>query len=75
MTAKKTLVKAHLLSLFDELFAHDGFATLTVEIRLLKRGQKEVILGCGKQHRYVIDYDPVAELPRETSRRGEEFAG
>lgn len=50
--------QARLLSLFDELLGHDGFGSLTVEMRLLKRGQKEVILDCGKQYRYVIDFEP-----------------
>lgn len=49
-------VKAHICSLFDELAQHDGFGTLVVELKLLRRGQKEVILHCGKQYRYVIDF-------------------
>jgi len=48
-------VKSHLSALYDELMTHDGFAEMRVEIRLLKRGQKEVILHCGKQYRFVID--------------------
>jgi hypothetical protein len=50
-----TEVKARLLALYDELFAHDGYATLRVEIRILRRGQKEVIVDCGKQYRFVVD--------------------
>jgi hypothetical protein len=53
-------VKRHIERLFDELLAHDGFGTLTVEMRLLRRGQKEVILHCGKQYRYVLDFVPAA---------------
>lgn len=48
-------VKSRLSALYDELVTHDGFAEMRVEIRLLKRGQKEVILHCGKQYRFVID--------------------
>ncbi len=51
-------VKAVLLSIYDELFEHDGYATLKVEIRILRRGQKEVILDAGKQFRFVVDYRP-----------------
>lgn len=51
--------RAHLLAVFEELFAHDGFASFSVEMRLLKRGQKEVILHCGRQHRYVLDFQPL----------------
>jgi hypothetical protein len=50
-----TDVKSRLSALYDELITHDGFAEMRVEIRLLKRGQKEVILHCGRQYRFVID--------------------
>lgn len=48
-------LQAKLLSLLDEVLAHDGFGSVHVDVRLLKRGQKEVILDCGKQHRFVVD--------------------
>lgn len=48
-------VNSRLSALYDELITHDGFAEMRVEIRLLKRGQKEVILHCGRQYRFVID--------------------
>lgn len=56
-------VKQQLEALYDELFAHDGYADLRVEFRILKRGQKEVILHCGKQFRYVLDYRPLKAVP------------
>lgn len=48
-------VLSRFVRLYEELFSHDGFGEIRVEIRLLKRGQKEVILHCGKQYRYVVD--------------------
>lgn len=48
--------------LFNDLLNHNGFADLRIEMRLLKRGQKEVIIYCGKQYRYVVDY-PQQEAP------------
>jgi hypothetical protein len=39
----------------DDVLLHDGFGDIRVEVRILKRKQKEVILHCGKQYRYVID--------------------
>jgi hypothetical protein len=59
-------VKAHLLALFDDLLAHDGFGDLRLEIRILKRGQKEVLIYCGKQYRYVIDVRPTKRLADES---------
>lgn len=58
-------VKSRLCILYDELMTHDGFAEMRVEIRLLKRGQKEVILHCGKQYRFVIDCPAVSERWRK----------
>jgi len=40
---------------FQEMIAHDGFGELKVEVRILKRGQKEVIVHFGKQYRFVVD--------------------
>lgn len=50
--------KACLVELFDELLRHDGYGDLAVEMRILKRGQKEVLLRCGKQYRFVVDFEP-----------------
>ncbi len=50
------LVKNKILQLYDELVSHDGFADLHIEMRILRRGQKEIILHCGKQYRYVVDF-------------------
>jgi hypothetical protein len=47
--------KTKLLEMVDEVLLHDGFGDIRVEVRILKRKQKEVILHCGKQYRYVID--------------------
>ncbi|MDR1491404.1 MAG: hypothetical protein LBT05_01590 [Planctomycetaceae bacterium] len=44
-----------LLKTFRELLLHDGYGDVAVEVKLLKRGQKEVIIKSGKQYRYVVD--------------------
>jgi hypothetical protein len=49
-------VREKLLELYDEIFRHDGYGDMKVEIRILQRGQKEVIIHCGKQYRFVVDY-------------------
>ena len=48
-------VLAKLTELYGEAFQHDGFAEIKVELRILRRGQKEIILHCGKQYRFVVD--------------------
>lgn len=42
--------------LYEEVFSHDGFGEIRVEMKILRKGQKEVILHCGKQYRFVVDY-------------------
>ena len=48
-------VKAKILELYDELFSHNGYGEIKVDMRLLHRGQKEIIIHCGKQYRFVVD--------------------
>jgi hypothetical protein len=48
-------VKAKVLELMDDVLMHDGFGDIRIEVRILKRKQKEVIVHCGKQYRYVVD--------------------
>ena len=57
MTVSNEIIKKKLANLYDELFAHDGFGELRVDMRILRRGQKEVILHCGKQYRFIVDYE------------------
>jgi hypothetical protein len=51
----RAVVRSKIESLLDSLLRHDGFGEMRVEVRILKRGQREVILHCGKQYRYVVD--------------------
>ncbi len=53
-----TPVKEKLLALLDDVLQHDGYGDIAVEVRILKRKQKEVILHCGKQYRFVVDVPP-----------------
>jgi hypothetical protein len=55
MTNCHAEILAKLQTLYGELIAHDGFGELRIEVRLLRRGQKEIIIHCGKQYRYVVD--------------------
>jgi hypothetical protein len=56
--ANQIKVVDKLVSLYQEAFDHEGFAEIRVEIRILRRGQKEVILHCGKQYRFTVDSVP-----------------
>jgi hypothetical protein len=55
-TVSDNNVKEKLIEIFDEVFLHDGFGNFRVEMKILKRNQKEVIIHCGKQYRFTVDY-------------------
>lgn len=55
------LLKSKLMDLIDEVLAHDGFSDIRIEVKILKRGQKEVILHCGKQYRFIVDNQDLKE--------------
>ena len=61
-------LKSQLNELLDDILAHEGFGTIRVDVRLLKRGQKEVILDCGKQYRFVVDF-PAPVSAADTGHR------
>lgn len=42
---------------YRDMILHDGYGEMRVEVRILKRGQKEVIVHFGKQYRFVVDAD------------------
>jgi hypothetical protein len=56
--------------LYAELFWHDGYGELSLEMRFLKRGQKEIILHCGKDFRFVVDYPGLAPVGRAETQAG-----
>ena len=55
-TSTNKEVKAKLLELYEEIFAHNGYGEIKVNMRILHRGQKEVIIHCGKEYRFVVHY-------------------
>ncbi len=61
--------RVRIQQLFDELLTHDGYGDMRIEMRIMRRGQKEVIIHCGKQYRYVVDFPgatvAIAEKPDE----------
>ncbi len=64
-------VIAKAVELYVDLFEHDGFGEIRIEVKILRRGQKEVIIHCGKQYRYVVD---VNEQSHQQLLRGLQLA-
>lgn len=48
-------VKTRINALYDMLVEHDGYGEMSIDFKILKRGQKEIVIRCGKQYRYVVD--------------------
>lgn len=40
-----------------DVLKHPGFGDIRIDVRWLKRGQKEVVITCAKQHRFVVPVD------------------
>ena len=57
-TSSNKNVVTKFLALYDELFAHNGYGEVRIEMRILHHDQKEIIIHCGKQYRFVVDYQP-----------------
>ncbi|WP_460030878.1 hypothetical protein [Megalodesulfovibrio paquesii] len=50
-------------ALYKDLFNHDGYGQLRIEMRFLKKRQKEVIIHCGKDYRFVVDFQGASSAP------------
>jgi hypothetical protein len=72
MMATNEQVLARIRRLYEMIFRHDGFGEMRIEMRILKKRQKEVIIHCGKQYRYVVDF-PADEI--EHAGRAQPGAG
>lgn len=59
MNKEKSMVNLEVIKkivgLYRDLYAHDGYGEIRIEMRILRRGQKEVIIHCGKQYRFVLN--------------------
>lgn len=56
MSNQNSPVLLKINEIYNNLLSHDGYGEFKVEMKLLKKGQKEVIIHCGKQYRYVVDW-------------------
>ncbi|MFH0887956.1 MAG: hypothetical protein V1871_01960 [Planctomycetota bacterium] len=48
------MVESKLITLFRELINHPGFGELRVDVKILRKGKKEVVLSSGKQYRFIL---------------------
>ena len=73
MPSSHEAVLARIECLYKTLFAHSGYGDMSIEIRFLRKHEKEVLIKCGKQYRFVVPCD--CPLGEESCRRcdGEEI--
>lgn len=57
-TTRNEEVVTKLTDLYLDLFRHDGFGEIRVEIRLARYNRKEILIHCGKQYRYLVEFKP-----------------
>lgn len=55
MADSHEIVKKRIDALYNMLIEHDGYGEMSIDFKILKKGQKEVVIRCGKQYRYVVD--------------------
>ena len=67
-------LRSKLDEVLDDVLRHPGFGDVRIDIRWLKRGQKEVVISSAKQHRFVIPVDPAdaGEPTPPAARSGKE---
>jgi len=53
-------LKTRLNALLDEYLLHDGWGHLEMDMRILARHQKEVVIRAGREYRFVVDFQNVA---------------
>ncbi|NCC53432.1 MAG: hypothetical protein EOM20_19775, partial [Spartobacteria bacterium] len=63
-------VLARIEELYRMLFAHSGYGEMGIEIRYLRKHEKEVLIRCGKQYRFVVPCD--CSFAEESCRRCKE---
>jgi hypothetical protein len=57
MPSSHEAVLARIESLYRMLFEHSGYGEMGIEIRFLRKHEKEVLIRCGKQYRFVVPCD------------------
>lgn len=49
-------LKTRLNALLDDYLLHDGWGHLEMDMKILSRHQKEVVIRAGREYRFVVDF-------------------
>lgn len=45
------------LELLDQLIDHCGYGDMQIDVKMHKKGRKEVIIRCGRHYRFLVPAD------------------
>ncbi len=49
-------LKTRMNALLDEYLLHDGWGHLEMDMKILTRHQKEVVIRAGREYRFLVDF-------------------
>ena len=61
MVATHEIVLRRIEDLYRMLFSHTGYGEMAIEIRYLRKNEKEVLIRCGRQYRYIVPFEKEEE--------------
>lgn len=67
--------KRRLLQAFDYLFEFEGFGKLEVDLKILKRGQKEILIRGGREYRFIVDTQPATASTQNSKKTADVGSG
>jgi hypothetical protein len=57
MPSSHEMVLDRIEKLYRMLIDHSGYGEMSIEIRFLRKHEKEVLIRCGKQYRFIVPYE------------------
>jgi hypothetical protein len=55
--------------LYADLYRHDGFGSMSIDMKIHKRDQKEIILKCGCEYRFLVEWSAPETEPVNVEKR------
>ena len=62
-------LKSQLGAIVDDYLLHDGWGHMELDMKILARQQKEVVVKAGREYRYIIDFKNAAPLGKGSENK------
>jgi len=56
-------LKVQLEAILDEYLKHDGWGHMEIDMRILTRQQKEIVIRAGREYRFLVDFKNASAAP------------